>query len=76
MPLFSKGREDQLLILINTVNSNIQFTLENERNQALSYLDLEIIRQQDGTHVTLDTSLILVIQKFYNKIKMFGSAED
>ena len=44
--------EDKVQIFLNylnSINANIQFTVELEQNKKLSYLDLEITRQSNGT---------------------------
>ena len=40
--------QEQCLAFINSINDNIQFTSEFEQNGKLPFLDMEIIRQEQG----------------------------
>ena len=48
LAIIPENSQDQLLNYINSVNSNIQLTLETEINKSLPYLDLEVLKQEDG----------------------------
>ena len=45
----SKDSVDDILMTINSINASIQFTKETEVNSTINYLDMSIIRQQNGT---------------------------
>ena len=45
----SKDSVDDILMTINSINDSIQFTKETEVNSTINYLDMSIIRQQNGT---------------------------
>lgn len=47
--ILPKEQVEQYLAHINSINSNIQFTVEKEQNNALPFLDLQIIRKNDGS---------------------------
>ncbi|KAI4484083.1 hypothetical protein M0804_007539 [Polistes exclamans] len=47
-----KDRMDQTLKTLNSVNNRIQFTMEVENNGTLPFLDMNIIRNEDGSIVT------------------------
>ncbi|KAI4476553.1 hypothetical protein M0804_013447 [Polistes exclamans] len=47
-----KDRMDQTLKTFNSVNNRIQFTMEVENNGTLPFLDMNIIRNEDGSIVT------------------------
>ncbi|KAI4475425.1 hypothetical protein M0804_014324 [Polistes exclamans] len=47
-----KDRMDQTLKNFNNVNKKIQFTMEVEKNRTLPFLDMNIIRNEDGSIVT------------------------
>jgi hypothetical protein len=41
--------KEETLEIFNSINSNVQFTMEAEVNNRLPYLDLQIIRNSDGS---------------------------
>ncbi|KAI4476581.1 hypothetical protein M0804_013475 [Polistes exclamans] len=47
-----KDRMDQTLKTFNSVHNRIQFTMEVENNGTLPFLDMNIIRNEDGSIVT------------------------
>ena len=49
--IWQHGQEKLCLFLehLNGLHSNIQFTMEQERNGSISFLDVEVSRQEDGT---------------------------
>ena len=44
-----KDGKEILLNHINSINENIWFTIENEVNQEIPFLDMKIMRQFDGS---------------------------
>ena len=47
--IIPKAKEGNFLYFINSIDLNIQFTSETERNSKLAYLDLEVFRKENGT---------------------------
>ncbi|KAI4476638.1 hypothetical protein M0804_013417 [Polistes exclamans] len=43
---------DQTLKTLNSINNKIQFTMEVENKETLFFLDMDIIRNKDGSIVT------------------------
>ena len=43
-----KNEIKQILLFINSINRNIQFTLEQEENNIINFLDLKIIKSSSG----------------------------
>ena len=43
-----RNSTEEFLNFINSINSDIKFTVETENNNKLPYLDLEIVKQNNG----------------------------
>ena len=43
-----RNNTDTILIIFNSYNNHIQFTIEEENNQSVSFLDTKLIRNQDN----------------------------
>ena len=40
---------DEMLAHINSINHNIQFTLEREKEHVISVLDVKLVHNEDGS---------------------------
>ena len=47
--IFNTSQINEILIYINSINTNIQFTAELEVDKALPFLDINIMKQNDGS---------------------------
>ncbi|KAI4476481.1 hypothetical protein M0804_013552 [Polistes exclamans] len=64
-----KDRMDQTLKTFNSVNNRIPFTMEVENNRTLPFLDIIIIRNEDGSIVTNCFYNLFKINSIYTKLK-------
>ncbi|KAI4476864.1 hypothetical protein M0804_013191 [Polistes exclamans] len=69
-----KDRMDQTLKTFNSVNNRIQFTMKVENNGTLPFLDMNIIRNEDGVivknwYVKPTSSCRFKINSIYTKLK-------
>ena len=47
--LVPRDEVDRVLALINNVENTINFTIENEENNSLPFLDVKVIRNKNGS---------------------------